>query len=915
VPEQADAHELSPRFTIISPVYNVEKYLEDFIRSVESQLFSLDHVEVVMVDDGSTDSSPRILSEWQARRPELVTVVTQQNGGIGSARNAGLRSARGEWVTFPDPDDTMSPNYLSEVDAFINQQPSVGMVAAKRTSFDEANGRLLPHPLAAHFDAPNRVINLDEHADLFHGAVNTAFFRHGVLIHERLRFDERIRPNFEDGQFCIGYLLRLERPTVGFVRTAEYTYRKRADKSSAMDTSGADPRRYTVVLEHGFLDALQQACSRRGSVPQWVQSYILYELSWYFQIEESAGEVASAAVGEVADEFHRLLARIVELLDPAVIKDFRLRRFDNVWRDVLLHSYEARPWHPSFALVSKLDTSQGLVRVSYRYSRVRPAEAYFSDGVLVEPVFEKTRSIDYFDRTLLFERIVWLPAGAIRVMLDGAHVDVRTREPDRPRHSLPLRNIRETFVPRLVAERRERARATARRQPLKLSERLLVRAARTKLVRRYFAKAWVLMDRVDNADDSAELLFRYLRTHRKRVNAWFVISKGTPDHRRLLADGYKRVIPHGSLRWKLLMLNCRHLVSSHADGPIWRPQEITRLAPPGWRFTFLQHGVMKDDLSRWLNPKDLDLFITSTRAEYESVVADGSPYRYSERETKLTGLPRFDALLEAGELVPPDRRDLILVAPTWRNWLTETRPGGARSTVRTSEFVASDFGVNWLGLISSQELKSLADEQGLKVALLLHPDLQALSDELDLPDHVEVLRFAGHDVRGAFARARVLVTDYSSIAFNAAYIERPVVYFQFDRVRVQRGGHLGRRGYFDYDRDGFGPVATSLEAVLPAISETVRCGPSPRPEYLARMSEAFPERDGRCTERVFLAIRASMRGQATSAEESAHATSVEPGPVPRQRATTPMDPGPLTGVAQASPADRSGTRPRPPSRT
>ena len=130
MPEQADAHELSPRFTIISPVYNVEKYLEDFIRSVESQLFSLDHVEVVMVDDGSTDSSPRILSEWQARRPELVTVVTQQNGGIGSARNAGLRSARGEWVTFPDPDDTMSPNYLSEVDAFINQQPSVGMVAA-----------------------------------------------------------------------------------------------------------------------------------------------------------------------------------------------------------------------------------------------------------------------------------------------------------------------------------------------------------------------------------------------------------------------------------------------------------------------------------------------------------------------------------------------------------------------------------------------------------------------------------------------------------------------------------------------------------------------------------------------------------------------------------------------------------------
>ena len=147
-----------------------------------------------------------------------------------------------------------------------------------------------------------------------------------------------------------------------------------------------------------------------------------------------------------------------------------------------------------------------------------------------------------------------------------------------------------------------------------------------------------------------------------------------------------------------------------------------------------------------------------------------------ERETKLTGLPRFDALLEAGAAVPPDRRDLILVAPTWRNWLTETRPGGARSTVSAAELAASDFGVNWLGLIRSQELKTLADELGLKVALLLHPDLQAVSYELDLPDHVEVMRFAGQDVRMAFARARVpgslVLVDTATHRTSAALLVR-----------------------------------------------------------------------------------------------------------------------------------------------
>ena len=105
------------RFTIVSAVYNVERYLGDFIASIEAQDFPLDQVQVVMVDDGSTDSSPQMLADWQARRTGLVQVITKANGGQGSARNAGIEQARGEWITFIDPDDTVAPSYLSEVDA------------------------------------------------------------------------------------------------------------------------------------------------------------------------------------------------------------------------------------------------------------------------------------------------------------------------------------------------------------------------------------------------------------------------------------------------------------------------------------------------------------------------------------------------------------------------------------------------------------------------------------------------------------------------------------------------------------------------------------------------------------------------------------------------------------------------------
>ena len=231
------------------------------------------------------------------------------------------------------------------------------------------------------------------------------------------------------------------------------------------------------------------------------------------------------------------------------------------------------------------------------------------------------------------------------------------------------------------------------------------------MVRRFFADAWVLLDRVDHADDSAEALFRFMRRRERETNAWFVVGKHSPDHRRLRRAGYRRVIPYGSLRWKLLMLNCRQLVSSSLDPAVTRPRGITEVTTPSWRFAFLQHGVLTHDRSAQLNAEDLDLLITSTRAEYDSVVKDGSPYRYSARETALTGLPRFDRLVRVAGRFSPERRDLLLLAPSWRSWLV----GSSGPHAPTSDPVAvadSEFGKEWLSLAESPELEALASSTG-----------------------------------------------------------------------------------------------------------------------------------------------------------------------------------------------------------
>jgi CDP-glycerol glycerophosphotransferase (TagB/SpsB family) len=313
------------------------------------------------------------------------------------------------------------------------------------------------------------------------------------------------------------------------------------------------------------------------------------------------------------------------------------------------------------------------------------------------------------------------------------------------------------------------------------------------------------------------------------------------------------------------MLNARHLISSHADVPVIRPPEILRLAVPGWKYTFLQHGVIKDDLSGWLNPKPIDTFITSTRQEYDSIAGDENAYVFTGKEVQLTGLPRLDKLLRLGQSIPEHDRDLILVTPTWRQWLLPRAEKGSQRRTVHEDFLDSEFAQKWLALLRSPVLADLCREEGLRVGFLPHPNLQSTVLGLGLPDHVKVLSYDVPDVQVHFARAAVLVTDYSSTAFNAAYIERPVVYFQFDADRVLGGAHVGTQGYFSYEADGFGPVTTTVAEAEAAICDVTRAGRAPTPLYRRRIDATFPTRDGQCCRRVADAIVASdKRWQAPS---------------------------------------------------
>ena len=854
----------------MTAVYDVEPYLADFIASIEAQTFDRDKIEVIVVDDGSTDGSLAVLEAWARRRPRLVTVLQQANAGQGAARNLGLDQATGQWVTFTDPDDMLDPAFFEVARRFAKAHPDVQVMAAKPWLLEEAKGGRVSdsHPRRHQYEAGDRRVDLDLEPNTFTGSATVSLFRLDRVNALGLRFDTRIRPNFEDGHFAVCFLLGLAKPVVGILRDARYIYRKRAAGDSSLQQAPSDPGRYTDVFRFGYLDVLERGRARTGSVPPWLQHVLIYELSWYLSSDEGSSTDVRIAP-EVESVFHDLLGQVVRQLDPEVVARHRVRPLMSIWVDILAHAFRPPDWHSPVVARTKVDRGMGLQRLSFRYAGTPPRAEFTVRGSAVEPVFGKIMAHDYFGRTLMSERIAWVPLGPAEVSIDGQKVPIVAGRPEPRKGGRPTSRLERLWAYRRMAapDAIEAILQGVRRRLGRFADPVLLALARRWPYRARFRDAWVLIDRVYNADDNAERLFEYLRAERTDINAWFVIEKDTPDWHRLRAAGVRRLVAYGSLTWKMLMLNASWLLSSHADVAITTPPGLMRaLREPTWRYAFLQHGVIKDDLSKWLNRKEMDLFVVSTRAELESVTADGTGYVVTTKETRLTGLPRFDRLAAKARRYPPDDRDLIIVAPTWRQWLTEYVDPATQRHVLSDAFWESDYLKNWDALLRSPRIATAAGIRRWRIGFMPHPNMQPALEQLRLPPDVEPMTFEGVDVQELYARCALLVTDYSSVAFNIAYIDAPVVYFQFDRDQMLSGAHIGRQGYFDYEEHGFGPVATDLPAAIDAVVAAIKYGPCPTDEYQARIDATFADRDGRACARVVAAVEELGRPYRTPAE-------------------------------------------------
>jgi len=359
----------------------------------------------------------------------------------------------------------------------------------------------------------------------------------------------------------------------------------------------------------------------------------------------------------------------------------------------------------------------------------------------------------------------------------------------------------------------------------------------------------LITDRPRFGDDNGEALFRYVQRERRdlRGNTWLVLDPAAPSYPELSETG--RVVHPRSPQHRELYLDARLLLSSHAgdvyNNPFHGEPREDYAAATDFTFVWLQHGITLNKVdsvfSRFLRGHDGVVVATEHEVRYASTPGFG----LAGPRLLGTGFPRFDLLEDRSSSDAP----VLLYMPTWRSWLTGDRQADGTSTAR-EDFATEEYYLHQRAFLTDPRVHDALRRANARIEMVLHPAMAAYTEvDAALASECVVVHEPGSvRYRDAFARGSALVTDYSSVFFDFAYLGKPVIFDHTDRARF-RAEHY-RDGIFDYDTSAPGPVLHSLDDLVDAVCELVGSGFTAATTYAERLGEVFLHRDRRSSERV-----------------------------------------------------------------
>lgn len=344
-------------------------------------------------------------------------------------------------------------------------------------------------------------------------------------------------------------------------------------------------------------------------------------------------------------------------------------------------------------------------------------------------------------------------------------------------------------------------------------------------------RIWLICEQPNMARDNGIAFYNYcMRRKLKGIKIYYLLDFNSPDYEEIY---YKdNLINYGSFKHFLYLFKAEVHIMAFKDAIF--PSEIVgkifrKLRLVNGQRVYLKHGIIKDDIKMYHSDNfDINLFITAAEDEYKFIL---DKYGFDSTVVKLLGLCRFDLL--NNEL---DKEKIkIIIMPTWRRWIKEG-------------FEDSEFYNKYCELI--KELTEIyKDKLNISCYFYLHNNFQRYASVFKDTQVVKIITSKEYKVNALIKECNLMITDYSSVAFDFAYLNKPIIYYQFDYGKVRREHY--ESGYFSYENHGFGPVSYNIEELKEQIIEIENNNFNVTKLYAKRSEKFFMYRDKSNCERTY----------------------------------------------------------------
>lgn len=863
--------------------------------------FNASDFDVIVVDSSKNKSG-----RDAAQKFSLCKVIDAKPGASeAEACNLAVKNAAGEYITVCRCGDIFSSNYFSECLKAINRHKNAHYVFAPKYCINPVFSERKEYRLNKDRAACEEVINLEEKPNLIVPQVCGTVYRADVF--KSYKFNSKLKY-----EYFADFALRIQMdyPVYVTAEKAEFEYFMPDEDDPQYYIPSNYKDWYTDSFNNFLIPLVEDSKKKSGVVPAFIQFYVMFAVSTRYLANMNNRNKRNMNEEEL-DEFIAESRNVLQYVDNGFVlnKDkykslsyseeaaemFYMIKHNGTFKDMPLVNVEGKKevyLNCDDIFVSRLTNQRvGMHVIDYRDGKLLIdgsfRRVFDLDEIEIYAVFNDTKysltDTDRYSLTKYFgisaykkftfhlelpldseakeQRLTFFAKYKLTTIpLNLSFLHHWSKFTLKPKGSYWRFNdyVASLDNNRSIVINKASAFDTLKRElrflPAVFSEskRCFILRLEYWLTRPFFKnkKIWLMYDKLYKGGDSCEYLYRYCADKKDGISRYYIIDKNTSDYKRLKKDGLKPV-KNRSFKHKMLFLNTDIALITNSNVFPFNGYSMDKSRFIRGLCNFpsmcLQHGlsVQKCAMAQQRVVDNTQMYFLASKYEFKNL--SNHAYNYQDFDIlKMTGIGRYDGLIN-------NDKKQILLSPTWRmyNAMPVTTSEGEQRAYNP-EFKTTTYYKIYNDLINNKKLIDTAKRTGYKIKYVLHPILSSQVDDFTPDPYVEVVSSVGDfNYETAFQESSLMVTDYSGVQFDFAYMKKPLVYFHPSQLPA----HYEDGGFF-YDTMGFGEICTESDELVDLLCEYMENGCKMKQKYIDRVNDFYEFDDHNNCERIYKEILA-----------------------------------------------------------